>query len=122
MADTRDDESFLGRWSRLKQQGGEADLADLKLAEAEKELGSDPAETSKLNAQSSVQSSDPDTEAPVKVLTDEDMPDIETLDAESDYSGFLSDGVSDALKRKAMRKLFHLPEFNIRDGPERLRR
>ncbi|MCW8885607.1 MAG: DUF3306 domain-containing protein, partial [Motiliproteus sp.] len=64
-----------------------------------------------LSEQSSLQQ----TES-VEALTDEDMPDIETLTEDSDYSGFLSEGVSEALKRKAMRKLFHLPEFNIRDG------
>ena len=51
-----------------------------------------------------------------KVLTDEDMPPLESLDEHSDYSGFLSSGVSEALRRRALRKLFSSAVFNIPDG------
>ena len=44
------------------------------------------------------------------------MPSIESLDENSDYSGFMSEGVSDALRNLALRKLFKAPVFNIRDG------
>ncbi len=94
-------EGFVGRWSRLKQQGG--DESELAVQESLSEVD-------QLNADAA------DVAEEVKLLTDEDMPDIETMDEHSDYTGFLSEGVSDALKRKAMHKLFHLPEFNIRDG------
>ncbi len=50
------------------------------------------------------------------VLTDADMPDIESLDEDSDFSGFMSSGVSDELRNLALRKLFKAPVFNIRDG------
>lgn len=50
------------------------------------------------------------------VLTDADMPPIESLTAESDFTGFLSPKVSEALRKMALRKLFHGAEFNIRDG------
>ena len=49
-------------------------------------------------------------------LTDDDMPSIETLNADSDYSGFLNKGVSPELRRKALQHLFRMPKFNIRDG------
>jgi len=49
-------------------------------------------------------------------LTDEDMPSLESLTADSDYTCFMSPKVSDALRRLALRKLFHGAEFNIRDG------
>ena len=52
----------------------------------------------------------------VPVLTDEDMPPIDSLTPDSDYKGFLSPGVSDDLRRLALRKLFHSPEFNVVDG------
>jgi hypothetical protein len=48
--------------------------------------------------------------------TDEDMPPIELLTEDSDYSGFLSPDVSDTLRNLALRKLFHLPLFNVVDG------
>ena len=51
-----------------------------------------------------------------KVLTDEDMPPLESLDENSDYSGFLSSGVSESLRRRALRKLFSSAVFNIPDG------
>ena len=50
------------------------------------------------------------------VLTDEDMPALESLDEGSDYSGFLSPGVSEELRRRALRKLFMSAVFNVRDG------
>jgi hypothetical protein len=44
------------------------------------------------------------------------MPDIGTLGEDSDFTGFMSPGVSDELRNLALRKLFHAPVFNIRDG------
>ena len=49
-------------------------------------------------------------------LADEDMPPLETLTEESDYTGFLSPKVSDELRKLALRKLFHGSQFNICDG------
>lgn len=49
-------------------------------------------------------------------LTDADMPPIDTLDEHTDISGFLSPGVSAGLRQLALRKVFHLPRFNLRDG------
>ena len=51
-----------------------------------------------------------------KVLTDEDMPSLDSLGEDSDYSGFLSPGVSEALRRRALRKLFTSAVFNVPDG------
>ena len=50
------------------------------------------------------------------VLVDEDMPPLDSLDENSDYSGFLSSGVSEGLRRRALRKLFSSAVFNITDG------
>lgn len=44
------------------------------------------------------------------------MPPIESLGADSDYAQFLSPKVSEELRRLALRKLFHRPEFNVTDG------
>jgi hypothetical protein len=49
-------------------------------------------------------------------LTDEDMPAIESLDENSDFSAFMSSGVSDKLRNMALKKMFNAPVFNIRDG------
>ncbi|MEJ2106617.1 MAG: DUF3306 domain-containing protein [Acidiferrobacteraceae bacterium] len=48
--------------------------------------------------------------------SDADMPPVEQLDERSDYARFLSPRVSERLRRQALRKLFHLPQFNLPDG------
>ena len=44
------------------------------------------------------------------------MPPLDSLDGHSDYSGFLSRGVSAALRRQALTQLFHSPHLNLTDG------
>jgi hypothetical protein len=44
------------------------------------------------------------------------MPPLDSLDKDSDFSVFMSPGVSDQLRNLALRKLFHLPAFNVTDG------
>lgn len=45
-------------------------------------------------------------------LTDEDMPPLESLGPESDYSMFMARNVSSALRSRALKRLFAAPEFN----------
>jgi len=114
-------EGFLSRWSRRKQENPEA-LVDEKSPELEatdteqdtalKPEGNDTAATSSPD-----QSNTPtENDAPPKPLTDEDMPDLETMDQHSDYSGFMSPQVSDRLRKLALRKMFRGDDFNVRDG------
>ncbi|MEW8560741.1 MAG: DUF3306 domain-containing protein [Candidatus Thiodiazotropha sp.] len=51
-----------------------------------------------------------------KLPGDEDMPPLESLDENADYSGFLSPRVSDGLRQLALRKLFQSAAFNVCDG------
>ncbi len=53
---------------------------------------------------------------PERVLTDADMPPIESLNEDSDYSPFMSPGVSDSLRRLALRKMFLSSKYNFTDG------
>lgn len=94
-------ESFLSRWARRKaeQQSDIPEADDI----------SAPAEA--LSEQPTVA---PDDLPPPP--SDEDMPAIESLDESSDYSQFFSPNVSEALRQQALKKLFRLPEFNVRDG------
>ena len=96
-------ESGLSRWARRKQEAREAPavVSEMPAAESESMLGLPP--------------TDEIPEEPV-ALTDADMPDIDTLGEDSDFTGFMSSGVSDELRNLALRKLFHAPVFNIRDG------
>ncbi|MDH3759817.1 MAG: DUF3306 domain-containing protein [Gammaproteobacteria bacterium] len=99
---TRDSkESVLSRWSRRKH---EAELAE-PIAEAALPVENEIEQTA-LAAEAESQ----------PVLTDADMPPIESLNEDSDFSGFMSAGVSDELRNLALRKLFKAPVFNIRDG------
>ncbi len=100
-------ENLLSRWSRRKQQ------SQLETRQQ------DPLIESKLQDIASLeigQVESLDQQEPVVVLTDDDMPPINTLNSDSDFSGFMSSGVSDELRNLALRKLFKAPSFNIRDG------
>ncbi|MCW9048251.1 MAG: DUF3306 domain-containing protein [Gammaproteobacteria bacterium] len=102
------DENFVSRWSKLKyesKQNSETNTAD--------EATSDESTENKTLIRNTVED---EQQAAVKVLSDVDMPDIESMTADSDYSDFLSPGVSEELRNLALRKLFLSEVFNIRDG------
>lgn len=84
-------EDFISRWSQRK-------------SEARESRSEPPAKAVE------------DVEQEEPVLTDADMPPLESLDQDSDVSGFLSPGVSENLRRMALRKMFHGAKFNITDG------
>lgn len=91
-------ERFLARWSRRKASTRvqeETEHGAAKLTDATSEHPAPKALAEK---------------------TDADMPPIESLDADSDYTQFLSPKVSERLRRAALRKLFHLPRYNVMDG------
>jgi len=89
------DEPFLKRWSRLKRED-EAGVAEA--AEA--------GEGVLVSAEG---------EAPA--IDSADLPDIESLDKDSDYTVFMQEGVPDELRSLALRKLFASnPVFSVLDG------
>ena len=108
-----DAEGPLRRWARRKRE-----VARRKKAEDEARAHDEHRDASEAAGQvldSTSDASEPDIVGE-KVLTDEDMPPLDSLDENSDYSGFLSSGVSEALRRRALRKLFSSAVFNIPDG------
>lgn len=99
----RPGESFLGRFHRRKTAARLVETrgdAPLVREDFQAEPAGVPADTA-------------DAE---EALTDADMPPLESLGTDSDYTGFLSPKVSETLRRAALRKLFHGAEFNIVDG------
>ena len=58
----------------------------------------------------------PAPEEPERVLTDEDMPPLDSLDEDSDFSPFMSPGVSESLRKLALRKMFLSSKYNFTDG------
>ncbi|MGI9263337.1 MAG: DUF3306 domain-containing protein [Gammaproteobacteria bacterium] len=111
---TATDENFLARWSRRKAEArdGPASAADpVDQAECSDAEPADAGEsdTQPVQSEEAGQSSE-------YVPGDEDMPSIEDLTDDDDYSAFFSPGVSPGLRKKALARLFRSPKFNIRDG------
>jgi hypothetical protein len=93
----RGTEGFLERWSRRKHEASRHSVTD------------EPDEASPTAPVTPAQPA-----APEKVLTDADMPPIDSLTEDSDFSPFMSQGVSEELRRTALRKLFRMASFNQR--------
>ena len=103
-------ESRLSRWSRRKQQTAEET--------SKEDMAFDVGQQSQVeNELEEVLSEDQQqVEIQQPVLSDADMEPIQTLTENSDFSKFMSSGVSDELRNLALRKMFKAPFFNIRDG------
>ena len=98
-----ENEGFASRWSRRKQQvANEAAVEDLP--EVVGEVVVDEAILAEQRLEK------------LNELTDDDMPDVDTLGEGSDFSGFMSSGVSETLRKMALQKLFHGKSYNVRDG------
>jgi hypothetical protein len=104
------EEPFMSRWSRLKarSRAPAAPVAEAGTAlpqagdDTPPRAGQDPA---------------PPQAAPqAPAAPPPELPDIDLLGEDSDYSAFLAEGVDATLRRKALRKLFHSPKFNVLDG------
>jgi hypothetical protein len=105
------DDGFLARWSRRKT------LARRDSESPNPAPAPVSAESLEVIPKSADVDTDTDTDAePERLLTDADMPPLESLGPDSDYSGFLSRGVSEALRRKALARLFRSPAYNVVDG------
>lgn len=94
------DESFLGRWSRLKTLARERDAPATAPADARAD---EPPPAASADAA-------PAGEPPLP------LPDLDQLDQDSDYSAFLAPGVDAELRKRALRKLLRSPKFNVFDG------
>lgn len=99
--DTDADSGFVSRWSRRKQQASVREQGEIE-AEGNQEtpLSKDAVEA--------------EPQSPEK--TDADMPPLESITETSNVADFFSPGVSDQLRKMALRKLFRGAKFNIRDG------
>ncbi len=106
---------FLSRWSRRK-------LAAVAQAEAVVPVaGESPAPLRSEAADPlSVVPAAPDGAASAETLAgaaaEAGLPPVESLSLSSDFTAFLKDEVSEALRRKALHKLFSDPHFNHMDG------
>lgn len=108
--------SRLERWSRLKRnvpQDQDAPPASLPAEESVDEMAAEP-------TASSNEVEPPHTDAtqapPEPGSLDHTLPDPETLEAGSDFSAFMVPGVSGALRRRALKRLWATGNYNVRDG------
>ena len=94
------EDGFVRRWSRLKRADGQG--TDEKVAEVELAALDEASEV----ALSEADADEEVAEEEVKELTAEDLPDIDSLEADSDFTPFMQAGVPERLKNLALRKLW----------------
>ena len=101
------DENLLLRWSRRKAEASRAKPAEPP-AKACAAPAPDAAAASAPAKQQVVALADgaPQPAGETPAIPAEELPDVETLTYESDFSVFMGDGVPDMIKRRALRKLW----------------
>ena len=99
----RDDDGFLDRWSRRKRGETSTGAPETETADA------GPAAVAQPEPQESPDTGDPEVVA--------NLPDLDSLTEDSDFTAFLQDGVPEVIRRKALRRLWRLnPIFANLDG------
>ncbi len=107
------DEGFLSRWSRRKRGGGATPVIEARVTPPEAAPAGEPPSAPSPPA---VRDGG-ETGQPTEDGAPPDLPDIESLDKDSDYTGFLNKGVPEQLQKRALRKLWRSnPVFGFRDG------
>lgn len=104
---TESNDGFLTRWSRRKRAGGATPVVEARAnGSSSGKAEAPPAEAERKEA--SALSAD---------QTALDLPDVESLDKDSDYTPFMREGVPENLRGQALRKLWGSdPVFAFRDG------
>ena len=108
-----EDEPFLARWNRRKatarRQVGPMD--------AEPAIDDRPEVSPGNRLAPAAEEPKEEGDAPATQIDPDSLPDIDSLDEASDFSVFMQDGVPEALRTRALRKLWRLdPAFNVVDG------
>lgn len=118
------DRPFLERWSQRKLAVARerAQAADATKAASQALPVSQPAAASQSPAasQPAVVPSTPVASraetAPVQPVPAPELPPVDALTFDSDFTAFLAPGVDASLRSQALRKLFSDPRFNVMDG------
>ncbi len=104
-------DSLLRRWSKQKAEATEGELQSTEIQDQETETDTDSDAEATASAEiEQTEQTDEEEKAPVE------LPPIESLNDDSDYSLFMSPEVDENLKKLALRKLFKAPFFNVVDG------
>jgi len=115
----RDDDGILGRWSRRKRAARQSTIARPGRG------GARPVELARVAPPQPMPAVAADAEArlpavgerePGKGKAPADLPPVDQLDKNSDYTRFLEKGVPEALKRQALKRLWSSdPQFHVVD-------
>lgn len=100
--------SFMNRWSQRKRSQGEEPPAPTD--ETTPDATTEETDAAPTGAAALIPGYDP--QRPL----DEQLPDPDTLGAGDDFRAFLLPGVGDLLKRRALRRMFKVGNYNVRDG------
>jgi len=114
-AQDADSEDFLSRWSRRKTQAHKG-AAEADVAAMPKPVSAPPVDPDSAQLSPPEVGDDAAADAGTADVPAVELPPIEALDENSDYSAFMQSGVPADMQRKALRKLFTSPKFNVRDG------
>ena len=100
---------FFSRWSQRKQ------AVKLGLAEEEKpqQKNLEPVQSKAAPLTTTHPDATENKAEPVKLPT---LADVEQLTPQSDFSSFMSQGVTPEVRNAAMKKLFTDPHYNVMDG------
>ncbi len=106
-------ETFLHRWVKRKAEArsGDPDPAEPLAAPDPEETAPAEVPASPRAIETRAPEESPRRDPPER--SDVDMPPLGSLDQDSDYSPFLSRGVSPELRQTALRQLFRQPKFNV---------
>lgn len=115
--DTLEHETFLARWSKRKTQS----RAGIELPEPADEGAGDsnspPEDSLENDEEAGHGNAEREEREDAELRTaPAQLPPIESLGEDSDYSAFLASDVPEDLQRQALRKMFQSPKFNVRDG------
>ncbi len=110
-------EGPLARWSRLKRRSGSARSGRRGGAAPVTVANVDPGFPAASAPEGGVPAVAPGEDTPAGADAAKDLPPVDGLDKDSDYTPFLEEGVPEKLARAAMRKLWRSdPIFAFRDG------
>ena len=110
-----DEDGFLERWSRRKRGEESPGAPETETAEPSGgRSGPPPARARPAAAGPPPSEADSDAGDPEVIAK---LPDLDTLTEDTDFTAFLQDGVPDAIRRQALRRLWRLnPIFANLDG------
>ncbi|WP_280539259.1 DUF3306 domain-containing protein [Chromohalobacter sp. 11-W] len=109
--------SFMQRWSQRKRDQGDTSSFDKASEETpatlpEQTHASAPSEEHETSSRAAALIPGYDPQRPL----DEQLPEPEQLGAGDDFRAFMLPGVGEFLKRRALRRMFKVGNYNVRDG------